>query len=40
MYTLLAGKQPFDHSGNQTVFFQKVQSAEYEVPDFLSSGMG
>jgi serine/threonine protein kinase len=39
MYTLLVGKQPFDHSGNQATFFQKVQAAEFEIPGFISKGI-
>jgi serine/threonine protein kinase len=39
MYTLLVGKQPFDHSGNQATFFLKVQAAEFEMPDFISPGI-
>lgn len=38
MYTLLTGKQPFDQSGNQATFFQKVQLAEFEMPEFVSVG--
>eukprot|EP01134_Creolimax_fragrantissima_P003559 CFRG3559T1 len=36
LYSLLSGKQPFDSSGNQLLFYKKVQQAEFEMPHDFS----